>query len=126
MEQVTVLAPLENARLDPDRLDALYSQLGPNAAEDVLCRAMEELAVRLAHIDRLFRQGDWKEMRKNTRALLAIAEQIGMMGLARVGSCVVGCIDDGDRVALAATLFRLTRLGEQSLTAVWDLQDLSI
>ncbi len=126
VEQVTVLAPLENARLDPDRLDALYKQLGHGAAEDVVCRAMEELAVRLAHIDALFREGDRDDMRKNTRALIAIAEQIGMMGLARVGGHVVDCIDDRDSIALAATLSRLTRLGERSLTAIWDLQDLSI
>ncbi len=126
VEQVMVLAPKEIARLDPDRLDALYSQLGPSAAEDVVCRAMEELAVRLSHIERLFRQKSWEEMRKNTRALVAIAEQIGMIGLARVGSHVMHCIDDADLTALAATLSRLARLGEQSLTAIWDLQDLSI
>lgn len=121
-----VISPQEKARLDPDRLDALYSQLGPNAAEEVVCRAMEELAVRLAHIDQLFCEGAWEDMRKNTRALVAIAEQIGMMGLARVGCHVIGCIDDSDGIALAATLARLARLGEGSLTAIWDLQDLSI
>ncbi|SNR33147.1 hypothetical protein [Puniceibacterium sediminis] len=126
VEQVMVLAPKESARLDPDRLDALYSQLGPNAAEEVVCRAMEELAVRLGHIDQLFRKGSWEDMRKNTRALMAIAEQIGMMGLARVGGHVIDCIDDADGIALAATLSRLARLGEGSLTAIWDLQDLSI
>jgi glutathione S-transferase len=126
VEQVLVLAPKENARLDPDRLAALYSQLGPSAAEEVVCRAMEELAMRLSHIDTLFRQQSWEGMRKNTRALIAIAEQIGMTGLARAGTHVVYCIDDADHTALAATLSRLARLGDQSLTAIWDLQDLSI
>ncbi|WP_245875543.1 hypothetical protein [Puniceibacterium antarcticum] len=121
-----VLAPKENAGLDPDRLEALYSQLGPSAAEDVVCRAMEELALRLAHIDRLFHEHAWGDMRKNTRALVAIADQIGMTGLACVGGHVISCIDDVDHIALAATLARLNRLGEGSLTAIWDLQDLSI
>jgi hypothetical protein len=126
LEHVVMLAPSEGPRLDPHRLDSLYTQLGPQAAEDMVCRAMEELAFRLAHIDRLYRCASFPEMRKMTRALIAIAEQIGMTGLATVAGHVVQCIDDGDRIALAATLARLNRTGERSLTAIWDLQDLSI
>ncbi|MFZ5964156.1 hypothetical protein ACOXXX_14515 [Thalassococcus sp. BH17M4-6] len=121
-----MLQPSEGARLDADRLDSLYSQLGPQGAENVVCRAMEELAFRLAHIDRMYCRNDLAEMRKTTRGLIGIAEQIGMTGLARVARDVVGCIDDGDATALAATLARLARSGEGSLMAIWDLQDLSI
>ena len=126
MEKVSVLEPTEGARLDSDRLNALYAQLGRAAAEEVICRAMEELAVRLSYIDEMYRARDWESLRKSTRALIAIAEQIGMMGLARAASNVIDCIDDRDAAALAATLSRLNRLGEKSLTAVWDLQDLSV
>lgn len=126
LEQVVFLAPSEATRLDPDKLDSLYSRLGPHTAEEVVCRAMEELAFRLAHIDRLYCRADLIEMRKNTRALIAIADQIGMTGLARVAGHVICCIDDADTTALAATLARMTRTGERSLTAIWDLQDVSI
>ena len=37
--QVTRLPLGEAVRLDPDRLGALYRQLGATAAEDVVCRA---------------------------------------------------------------------------------------
>ena len=124
--QVLTFSPGEHTRFDPDRIDALYSQLGPHGAENVVCRAMEELAFRLTHIDRLFCKNELVEMRKNTRALVAIAEQIGMTGLARVAEHVIACIDDADRTALSATLARLGRYGERSLMAIWDLQDLSI
>ncbi|WP_119839458.1 hypothetical protein [Pseudooceanicola algae] len=122
MEHVLVLVQQEAVRLDPDRLEALYFQLGEAGAEDVLCRAMEEIALRLGHTERLFRQGRRAEMRKSSRSLVAMAEQIGMNALARVAQDVTQCIDDDDFVALAATLARLLRVGEQSLTAVWDLQ----
>jgi hypothetical protein len=46
--------------------------------------------------------------------------------LARVASDVIETIDACDRVATAATLARLIRIGEQSLTAIWDLQDITI
>ena len=126
MEQIITLAQNETVRLDSDRLGELYAQLGEAGAEDVVCRAMEELAVRLAHSERLYRQGNMEDLRKSARSLVAIAEQIGMHSVARVARDVTYCIDDDDQVALAATLSRLLRIGERSLTAIWDMQDLSI
>ncbi len=116
----------ETVRLDPDRLGGLYHQLGETGAEDVVCRAIEELAVRLSHCERLWRQQDQVGLRKCTKSLIAIADQIGMIALARVADDVTLAIDNGDTPAVGATLFRLLRVGERSLTAVWDLQDLSI
>lgn len=126
LEKVTVLAPRERAGLDAERLDMLCMQVGPAAAEDMVCRAMEELAGRLGHIEELYFAEDRSLLRKNVRALVAIAEQIGMMGVGRVARDVMTCIDDGDDTALAATLARLARTGERSLTEIWDLSNLSI
>ncbi|MEY8837590.1 hypothetical protein AB9K41_00970 [Cribrihabitans sp. XS_ASV171] len=126
VEKVTALVQTESVRLDSDRLGGLYRQLGDAGAEDVVCRAIEELAVRLSACERHWRQQDWAGLRKCARSLIAIAEQIGMVALARVAGDVTCSVDTGDRVATAATLYRLIRVGERSLTAVWDLQDLSI
>ncbi|QBF29907.1 hypothetical protein CFI11_01565 [Thalassococcus sp. S3] len=123
---ITTLMQSEAVRLDPDRLGALYRQLGEANAEDVVCRAVEELAVRMTHCERLWRQEEWSQLRKSARSLIAIAEQVGMPLLSRVAKDVTQSIDGGDRVATAATLARLMRVGERSVTAVWDLQDLSI
>ena len=87
MDQVLRIKPKETVRVDHDKLGALYAELGEIAAEDVVCRAMEELALRLSHCSRLHA---------------------------------------GDAPAVAATLARLLRIGEQSLTAIWDMQDLTI
>ncbi|EIE51821.1 hypothetical protein AL036_08670 [Salipiger aestuarii] len=126
VEQVAVLSPNEKAGLDPERLEGLYERLGAQEGEDVLCRAMEELAYRLGQADRLYEKADFAGMRQCTRALGAIAEQIGMSALARISGDVVQCIDDSDPVGLAATLARMARVGERSLYAVWDLQDLTV
>jgi len=126
MENVLVLKPKDGVRVDQEKLTALYMQLGEAAAEDVICRAMEELAVRLSHCERLYREDKSDELRKSARSLTAIADQIGMGLLAQVAVDVTRAIDDGDRTAQAATLSRLLRIGENSLTAIWDLQDLSV
>lgn len=126
MKQVTLLEQSETVCLDSERLQQLYVQLGEAGAEDVVCRALEELAVRLSHTERCHLENRWREMRKSARSLIAIAEQIGMGTLARVARDVTVCIDAHDCVALAATLARLLRTGERSLHEIWDLQDYSI
>ncbi len=126
VSHVLELMQVETVRLDQDRVEALYHQLGEAGAENVICRAIEELAVRLAHCERLWRAQSHAELRKSARSLVAIAEQIGMTALARVAGDVTNTIDAQDSAALGATLCRLLRIGERSLTAVWDLQDLSV
>ena len=126
MKHVTQIKPKESVAVDQDRLTALYAQLGGDSAEDVICRAMEELALRLSHCDRLHRTSDWVDLRKSVRSLIAIADQIGMSAVSIVAGHVAECIDQENTIALAATLGRLIRLGEESLTAIWDLQDIKI
>ena len=91
-----------------------------------LCRAMEELALRLSHCKRLHEGQDRAGLRKSVHRLIAIADQIGMALVARVAADVMVCIDDGDDIATAATLSRLIRNGERSLTAIWDLPEITI
>jgi hypothetical protein len=124
VEQVTLLNQDEHVRLDAHRIDALYLQLGESSAEDVVCRALEELATRLGHAEHLYREGRIADLRKCVRSLIAIADQIGMQHLARVAGDVTGCIDAGDANALAATFARLLRIGERSLCEIWDMPEL--
>ncbi len=126
VEKIITLEHKESVRLDPDRLSGLYRQLGDKNALDVLCRTVEELAVRLSNCERFWRQRDWSGLRKCSRSLIAISEQIGMVALARVAGDVAQAVDRGDAVAAGATLSRLIRVGEKSLTMIWDQQDLSV
>lgn len=123
MEQIRLLAPAERVRLDHERLQALYDEMGDSGAEDVVCRAMEELAVRLAKAEKLHRRGDHAELRRLVKSLVGIADQIGMSKLARVASDVAFCIEIRNQVALGATFSRLLRIGERSLSAIWDAEE---
>ncbi|WP_353473742.1 hypothetical protein PVT71_06765 [Salipiger sp. H15] len=121
--QIAVLAPFEKAGLDPEVLEAIFVRLGPAEAEDALCRAMEELAYRLGALDRVHAQGHWAETRRHARELGEIAACLGMRSVARISTDVLSCLEDGDRVALSATVARLGRVGERSLYAIWDMED---
>jgi hypothetical protein len=123
---VTHLKPDETVRLDASVLGELYLELGEVGAQNIVARAMEDLAQRLTDAVQLYRNADFLALRKTVRATVAVAEQGGMRSLALRAQDVVACIDAGDPVALAAVLARLMRIGERSLNAVWDLQGLSI
>jgi hypothetical protein len=112
--------------MDPTQIEALCTDLGPYAAEDVVCRAMEELAQRLCHIQEQAVNGPREDLPKALRALSAIAEQIGLSGLSKVAYDVMHCIELKDQVAEAATLARLARTGERSLTELWELNEFSL
>lgn len=124
--EISALRHEEGVRLDPDRLGALYAELGHVAAEHVVCRAMEELAIRLTDMQRFAAAGDYEALRRSGRMLAKVAEQIGMTSFARVAASVCDCAARRDVAALGATMARLVRIGDRSLTAVWDLQDLSV
>jgi len=122
---ITTLIFDEQVRLDSDRLAELYVQLGEIGAQGVVCRAMEELTTRLVKINESYQSNKARELRKGAKGLIGIAEQIGMQRLAKVARDVCNCVDQNDPLALGATLARLQRIGDGSLTAVWDLQNLS-
>ncbi|WP_244906076.1 hypothetical protein [Celeribacter ethanolicus] len=123
---VSKLRPDGTVEVDRDRLDQLYSQLGTSGADGVVSRAMEELAVRLAKVDSSYRKGQFAEMQRAARSMIAISEQIGMVTFARVAGDVNALALTDDSTALAACVERLMRIGENSLLAVWDLQGASL
>lgn len=123
---VFALIQTESVQLDSGKLGDLYQELGDRTAEEILCRALEELGLRLSRAELHWHQGGRVALRKNVRSLIAISDQIGMAALVHVAKDVVDAIDANDHVAIGATVFRLLRIGEKSLTAVWDLQDMSI
>lgn len=126
MSEIVKIRLAEQVQLDHTRLDTLYAQLGDASAESVVCRAMEELAVRMSQCDTLWRAQNKTQLRKHARSLIAIADQIGMQELAIIAGDVTKCLDAKDDIALAATLSRMLRIGERSLSAIWSMEDLSL
>lgn len=126
MGKLAVLRIDEGVRLDPDRIVALVSELGEDGAEQAVCRAIEELAGRLTELQRFVDEGDAVAMHRSAQRLSKVAEQIGMLTLARIAGDVLRTADAGDVAAQAATLARLVRIADRSLNAVWDLRHLML
>ena len=126
MSAVLKLAHDESIRLDRSQLEVLYQSLGPVGADKVVNHALEEISISLARGVKEYRGARLDDLRATVRGLAAVAQQVGMMTLARVARDVQELSLTHDAAALGATMARLQRIGESSLVAVWDLQDLSV
>lgn len=126
MAKLAVLHHEEGVRLNPDCLVALYAELGEAGAEKVIGRAMEELSVRLREMQRFADEGKSAALMRSAGLLIRVSEQIGMTTFSRVAGDVARATEADDRAGQAATLARLVRIGDRSLTAVWDLRDMTI
>lgn len=127
MTNLGILRHEEGVRLRPEPLIALYAELGDLGADRAVCRAIGDISVQLADMQRYAERGDGAADRaaliRAGSALARIAAGIGMVTLARVAQDVIVATQSGDAAAQAATLARLVRIGDRSLHAIWELQD---
>lgn len=126
MESVAILTHDERVWLDQEILEGMFADLGKLKAEDVVFRAVEELSLRLSTVENAYYEGNSDRILKAAKSIVGVAEQVGMTMLARVARDVVICGQEGDRIALAATLSRLMRIGDSSLAAIWDPHHLTV
>ncbi len=124
--QVSELRHDESVYLDTDRLEEICFRLGYAGGETAICAAMEDLAALLHQAGKSWKQGDVAALETGARQVVDLADRIGMSGLARVAGDVAALSQGHDSAALAATVARMRRMGEQSLLAIWDRQDLLI
>lgn len=122
VKNVTVLAQNESAWVDQARLAMLQAHLGSRGAEELLCRNIRELGDLLARMNDAFVQSNHAEIQYGVADMLRICDQIGLTGLGLVATDVGHCANSGDSVALAATMARLMRIGDRSLSELCELQ----
>lgn len=126
MESVATLRYEEAVRFDAERLEALCKDYGEDAAEKVIARALEQIAIKMAALDALYFEKSYQDMDRMCSSLTLVAGQIGMTSMARVARDVRACIKENDVVGIAATMGRLRRIGDNSVHAIWSVEDISV
>lgn len=120
MAELTVLTMTEKVQIDSRRLAEIVDELGETAAHDVLTLALEQLARGLQDLRAAAAQGDAAALAMRAEMLARLAWQLGMTSLAGVAVDVAVCAERRDDIGLAATLGRLLRIGNRSLTEIWE------
>ncbi len=120
---VTALRPKERVRLDAEPIAAIYRDLGTNAAEQVVTRALGEIALTMAGLAEQVRVRDLADLHRQLRRMQRMAEHLGMVSLGQIAAEVRICVDRSDATAFAAVWARLMRIAERSLATDKDLMD---
>jgi len=117
MEKVTVLKPHEAVRQDVEAIAAIYRNLGAQMAEQMVTRALGELALTMAAIAEKVRAQDLRDLARQLSQLRRKAEDVGLLSLACVASDARTCLERADGTAFSAVWARLLRVAERSISS---------
>lgn len=122
-ENVVALRPKERVRQDAEPIATMYRNLGTSSAEQVVTRALAELALTMAGLASQVRDRQLDDLFRQLRRLQRMAENLGMVSLGLVAADVRACLDASDSTAFAAVWARLLRIAERSLAPDKALMD---
>lgn len=120
MTQVTALAVAEAIQVDARRVGDIVNELGEHAAQNVIGMALEQMAVLLTEVEQSLHQGQLADAVQRAERLSRLAWQVGLSSLAGVAVDLASCAERQDMCALPAVGARLARVGNLSLTEVWE------
>jgi hypothetical protein len=123
LENVLVLPLKERVRQDSEPIATIYRNLGTASAEQVVTRALGELALTMAGLAAQVREREMQDLSRQLRRLQRMAENLGMVSLGLVAGDVRECLDRADVTAFAAVWARLVRTAERSLALDKGLLD---
>ena len=114
-ENVVPLTIRERVRQDAEPIATIYRNLGTSSAEQIVTRALGELALTMASLAAQVRERDLQDLSRQLRRLQRMAENLGMISLGVVAADVRDCLMRGDVTAFASVWARLVRVAERSL-----------
>lgn len=114
----------QHLQFDPAPLQHLFAQKDLHIAEEVVCRMLEDVALRLDMMQRSLAAHDFPQMRQPAKRVGLVAKQLGLVEVATASEHVRACLDQTDGVAIEATMARLERGFDVAVTEVWNFRDL--
>lgn len=121
---IIVLRCADPLHFDPSALNRLFAEKDPDEVEEVVCRVLEDIAMRLDMLQQGRSQSDFAAMCKPARRIATVAGQIGLTEVAIAAEHVITCLEQVDGVALEATLARLERGFDIAVSEVWNYREL--
>ena len=112
--------------VDPSKLSELCNVHGEIGTEVFVGRSLETLSKAMGCVEDSYVEQDLCALVTHAQHLVSIAEQLGMTTFAQVGRDVIVCAKAAEIIPLSATLGRLIRISEHSLTAIWDMENITL
>ena len=125
MAEVLALRPRETVRQDIEAIAVIYRNLGAPVAEQMVTRALGELALTMAGIAEKVRAQELRDLARQLARLRRLVEDLGLQSLASVAGDAKCCLERADGTAFSAVWARLMRVTERSLAPDQGSADLS-
>lgn len=109
---------------DPSPLVRLFAERDAEDAEDIVCRMLEDIALRLDMLQRALAVSAFSKMRRPAVRIGVVADHIGLTEVSVAAGHVGTCIVQQDWIALDATMARLERAFDMAVSEVWNFRDL--
>lgn len=126
MTIIQMQEPQERVHINAELIATLLTET-PSADQDsqIFC-VVEAIAETLGEMETHYHAHDFHTLQRSTDKLTILARQYGFYSLDAVARDVLTTLRQADFVAVGAVLYRLLRVGEQSLYAIWDLPRISV
>lgn len=117
---VVVLGCIGQMHFDPAPLRDVFARESQPEAEEIICRMLEDIAVRLDALQRGLAACDFEIMVRPARRIALVASQIGLTEVVCAAQHVRTCLAQEDGVALEATIARLERGFDVAVNEIWS------
>lgn len=124
--RVMELRPKDRVQQDAEPIALIYRSMGTHAAEEVVNRALGELALTVSGLAQLVRRGEFADMTRQLRRIERMAVQLGLVSFGVVAVDAQACLNCSDMTAFAAVWARLIRVAEVSLATEQGTLDLQV
>lgn len=101
----------------------IYRNLGAPVAEQMVTRALGELALTMAGLAEKVRAQDLRDLARQLGRLGRLAADLGLISLAMVAGDAKICLERADSTAFSAVWARLMRVAERSLAPEAGMAD---
>ncbi len=117
---VTVLECPSRLDIDTAPLEELFAGKGELAAEDTVCRILEDISARLSAMQGARQRAAFDELPQPAERIAAIADQIGLIEVARAARHLATASRQRNGIAMEATMTRLERGFDAAVAQVWN------
>lgn len=116
---VTVLRCRDLIAIDPAPITAFAETHSSHDVENMICRALEDIAIRLDRLQAARLAGVYDQFESPARRIAVIAGGLGLTDVALAATHVGAAAQSRSTVAVAATLARLERSFDAGISAIW-------
>lgn len=121
---VAVLQCSHRMHFDPAPMIRLFAEKDPPVAEEIACRMLEDIAIRLDMLQHALGTRQFDTMQRPARRIELVADRLGLTEVAVAAGHVLACVRQGDIIALAATLARLERGFDVAVAEIWNFREM--